>query len=324
MKKIILYKLDLSNWDPQNCSYLTGKDLLDVANYKSAKYQKEHLASLYLKRRFIGAFQISEFGKPISQNVFFSIAHSGDYLICGVSFHHSIGVDLELIKPVKEGILDNTLNEEEKMQCNTDEEFYLLWTQKESLAKCEGHGMNPHPTDIPGLPMVGQVEYQNKTYYRTSWINGVYAYSICLAEEDFEVVPVLVNDNESFVGEMKAPDNIRHLYQKLALAWDSDTCAPRMRKEYYENHPSYGQCSVTAYLVQDLLGGDVRSIKLADGSNHCFNIIDSSLYDFTSAQFNGPINYEPNERRTFEELLQNTEKYERFLLLKKRIDSKGE
>ena len=317
--KIILYKLDLNNWNPRNCSYLQETDFVEVEKYKSAKYQKEHFASLYLKRRYIGFCEIDCFGKPTSPKMCFSIAHSEDYLILGVSFDYSIGVDLEFIKPVKKGIIDNILGEKEKELCQKDEDFYLLWTQKESLAKCDGHGMTPHPTGIPGLPLEGFVKYQDKNYYRKSWITDGYAYSVCQEAAEFEIMEVLVSDNESFVGERKANDAIRHLYQKLYLAWGADTCAPRMRNEYFNNHPSYGQCSISSYLMQDLLGGEVRSIKLSDGSNHCFNIIDGVLYDLTRAQFNSPISYEDSEARTFDELLENKEKYQRFLLLKSRI-----
>ena len=45
------------------------------------------------------------------------------------------------------------------------------------------------------------------------------------------------------------------LYNALLQCWCADTCAPRMRDKWSPSNPTWGQCSITAFLVQDIFGG---------------------------------------------------------------------
>ncbi len=74
-------------------------------------------------------------------------------------------------------------------------------------------------------------------------------------------------------------------FELLLKIWSADTCAPRMRSDWKPENPTLGQCSVTAFLMQDRFGGEVKGITLEDGSIHCFNIVDGAVFDLTSAQF---------------------------------------
>ena len=69
----------------------------------------------------------------------------------------------------------------------------------------------------------------------------------------------------------------------------ADTCAPRMRGEWTAENPTLGQCSVTAFLAQDLFGGKVYGVPLPDGNFHCFNVADGCLFDLTSEQFGDTV-----------------------------------
>ena len=51
--------------------------------------------------------------------------------------------------------------------------------------------------------------------------------------------------------------NQRHLYDLLSEIWSKDTCAPRMQKDWTKENMTLGQCSITAFLVQDIFGGSV-------------------------------------------------------------------
>ncbi|MBQ6173208.1 MAG: hypothetical protein IKS31_02170 [Clostridia bacterium] len=77
----------------------------------------------------------------------------------------------------------------------------------------------------------------------------------------------------------------RDYYDLLKDCWCAETCAPRMRADWSPDNPTLGQCSVTAFLMQDVFGGRVYGIPLADGSVHCFNVADGCLFDLTSEQF---------------------------------------
>ena len=77
----------------------------------------------------------------------------------------------------------------------------------------------------------------------------------------------------------------RDYYDMLSNIWCSYTCAPRYRKEWSEQNKTLGQCSITAFLIQDIYGGEVRGVRLPDGGYHCFNVVGDCLFDLTSEQF---------------------------------------
>ena len=77
----------------------------------------------------------------------------------------------------------------------------------------------------------------------------------------------------------------KDLYDALKDVWCRETCAPRMRKDWSEENRTLGQCSITAFLVQDILGGEVYGVDLKDGNFHCFNVVNGCSFDLTSEQF---------------------------------------
>ena len=56
------------------------------------------------------------------------------------------------------------------------------------------------------------------------------------------------------------------------------------------DNPAKGQCGVTALVVNNHLGGEIKKTKLLDGW-HFYNVIDNKRYDFTSSQFSEEILY---------------------------------
>ena len=75
------------------------------------------------------------------------------------------------------------------------------------------------------------------------------------------------------------------LYRALSSVWCAETCAPRMRENWSPENKTLGQCSITAFLVQDIYGGKVYGIKRPDGNYHCFNDVGGCVFDLTSEQF---------------------------------------
>ena len=106
------------------------------------------------------------------------------------------------------------------------------------------------------------------------------------------------------------------LYDGLSHIWCADTCAPRMRKDWSENNRTLGQCSITAFLVQDIFGGEVHGIRLEDGNYHCFNAVGQHVFDLTSEQFEDEPDYSVWEQQKREDHFSRKEKYERYLMLK--------
>jgi hypothetical protein len=60
--------------------------------------------------------------------------------------------------------------------------------------------------------------------------------------------------------------------------------------KWSKDNPAKGQCGVTALVVQDILGGEIRKTKLPDGL-HFYNFINHKRYDLTASQFIGNITY---------------------------------
>lgn len=79
--------------------------------------------------------------------------------------------------------------------------------------------------------------------------------------------------------------NPRLLYDALCKLWCRKTCAPRLQSEWSQENRTKGQCSITAFLAQDIFGGKVYGIPLGDGNFHCYNDVGGCIFDLTSEQF---------------------------------------
>ena len=123
----------------------------------------------------------------------------------------------------------------------------------------------------------------------------------------------------NYYGKEYASPQIDAIYTALRTVWKADTCAPRMRAEWNESNPSLGQCSVTAFAVQDLLGGEVYGIPLGDGNFHCFNVIDGRIYDLTSEQFGKALEYTLEYPQSRQAHFSKREKFARYGLLAERL-----
>lgn len=79
--------------------------------------------------------------------------------------------------------------------------------------------------------------------------------------------------------------NPRELYDILSEIWCRKTCAPRLQNEWTEENRTLGQCSITAFLAQDIFGGNVMGVRRPGGNYHCFNEVAGHIFDLTSEQF---------------------------------------
>lgn len=107
------------------------------------------------------------------------------------------------------------------------------------------------------------------------------------------------------------------LYDALSKIWCADTCAPRMRGDWKPENKTLGQCSITAFLAQDIFGGEVRGIVLGDGNYHCYNVVGECVFDLTSEQFDKKLEYRSDDKiQTREGHFAKLEKKERYEMLK--------
>lgn len=116
-------------------------------------------------------------------------------------------------------------------------------------------------------------------------------------------------------------ENQRHLYECLLCVWSRETCAPRLRDEWSEDNKTCGQCSITAFLVQDIFGGDVLGVLRPGGNYHCFNKIGDVIFDLTSEQFgNEKLDYLANFQQNRETHFLKEEKRLRYEKLKSDLE----
>lgn len=75
------------------------------------------------------------------------------------------------------------------------------------------------------------------------------------------------------------------LQSALERAWSIETSS-----RWLPDNPARGQCSVTALVVQDMLGGEIVKTDV-DGAWHFYNLIDGERHDFSASQFPEAVSY---------------------------------
>ena len=112
----------------------------------------------------------------------------------------------------------------------------------------------------------------------------------------------------------------QELYDALWQLWDIRSCTARLRDKWSEENRTLGQCAVTAFLVQDIFGGEVYGIPRPGGFVHCYNKVGDAVFDLTSEQFGDEkLDYSLLYEQTREEHFQKLEKKDRYEKLKAKL-----
>jgi len=102
------------------------------------------------------------------------------------------------------------------------------------------------------------------------------------------------NDPARFILLQQIEDALRH-------CWGHDTCADWEVYMWKPESPAFGQCAVTALVVQDFVGGKI--IKDPD-HDHYWNLADDGTeVDLSREQFNVGVKLQAQEDRTREYML---------------------
>lgn len=105
-------------------------------------------------------------------------------------------------------------------------------------------------------------------------------------------------DVPAITGEYQGIKTPLDLYDALLHIWCANTCAPRMRDHWTKENMTLGQCSITAFLAQDIFGGEVYGILRPGGNYHCYNVVGDCKFDLTSEQFGDEVlDYENNPKQ---------------------------
>ena len=157
---IFLYLADISNLkiNEMGCirNYISSYRYEKISRYSN--YQSkilslagELLLNYAIKNQFPEIqtpvyYRINTYGKPYlnDNNIFFNISHSGKFAICATSYRE-IGVDIEKIRDIDAtGLSKKVFTESEKTYLkdskNPREDFFRIWTLKESYMKARGVG----------------------------------------------------------------------------------------------------------------------------------------------------------------------------------------
>jgi len=127
------------------------------------------------------------------------------------------------------------------------------------------------------------------------------------------VVPPVNNEFKGIASPQK-------LYDVLSEIWCEYTCAPRLREKWSKENITLGQCSITAFLVQDIFGGKVYGILRPGGNFHCYNVVGNAVFDLTSEQFGDEeLDYTDNPEQFRAEHFSKIEKRERYEYLRKKL-----
>ena len=94
-------------------------------------------------------------------------------------------------------------------------------------------------------------------------------------------------DVKARIADYPGIETPRDLYNALWHLWKRETCAQRMQEDWSEDNRTLGQCTITAFLAQDIFGGRVWGVPLEDGNFHSFNAVGDCVFDLTSEQFEG-------------------------------------
>lgn len=92
---------------------------------------------------------------------------------------------------------------------------------------------------------------------------------------------------------------LNELYAVLRKCWRANTAYPDCQSDWRPNDPTYGQCAITAALVNDMFGGSIHRITLKGGGTHYINKINDKWVDLTYEQFSlYRDDYSPTPNRT--------------------------
>ena len=153
-----LYVADISNLPdpllvPDELKKLPMERQQRIHNMQQEKSRKQSMGVGLLLQKVLALYHMQdsqvytgEHGKPMIEGLEFSLAHSGNLVVCAVS-NKPVGCDVERLCEAPKGVAKRYFSEGEQAylsqfsEVEYDREFFKLWTMKESYAKMTGEGM---------------------------------------------------------------------------------------------------------------------------------------------------------------------------------------
>ena len=139
-------------------------------------------------------FGTSQHGKPFLkgyENIDFNISHTNGMAFCAVSDTSKVGVDTELIRPIKYNIMKTCFHPEEIKyveQFGDDDHFFEVWTKKEAYTKYLGTGLTMDITSI-------NIFLKEHDEHLINFTKDNYMFSV-YSDEPQKVQPLYINIDE--------------------------------------------------------------------------------------------------------------------------------
>ncbi len=127
----------------------------------------------------------SEHGKPYFKNssLKFSLSHSGKYCAAALS-GKEVGIDIQQIKDINLKIGERFFTKEEYGRIKSADDFFRIWTLKESFVKATGKGLSTPLSSfcVKNPESKPFVDYDGKKYRFTEKSVEDYKIAICTEE----------------------------------------------------------------------------------------------------------------------------------------------
>ncbi len=169
--------------------------LKKAKNYKNEDDRKLSILSSLLLDKALKKHDLSErdmkytfnaYGKPYfanAEDLHFSISHSGEYAMVVLS-DKEIGCDIQQIKNINLSIADRFFTAEERKYVKCTEDFFRIWTLKESFIKAIGKGLALplNSFSIKGLDSDKSYCEYNRELYEFKEFDKMTGYCIAVCE----------------------------------------------------------------------------------------------------------------------------------------------
>ena len=202
-----IWLIDLSKIYTEQYSILSAVEITKANQFIHKKERHRYLPCRYALRNLLGYYlqtppasihiQYSKDGKPYISNKHkhpytFNISHSNDWACIAISLSHSVGIDIEEIKPYQpdmndtaELFMSNTeLDQLKKIESDGERAFIHCWTQKESILKQLGVGFYTDPKLIHTIISkdVCLRNYPTDSLFLNTYTLSSYILSLCTSQ----------------------------------------------------------------------------------------------------------------------------------------------
>ena len=150
---------------------VSDEDVETASRFADEKDKVSRLVSAYFKRKYVGEWSVNAFGKPQGVQAFFNVSHCSGAVVMALS-DAEVGIDAEKVRSAGRSLAKYVSDEKELSFVNSDEDFFRLWTAKESLAKAQGEGLKKDIKKIPAFPLDGEKEYAGESYFSRQLKDG--------------------------------------------------------------------------------------------------------------------------------------------------------